>query len=410
MELAAFENLLKASMGLSAASIGPAAIERAVQERLSACRLEDLPAYLACVSGSTRELQALIEAVVVPETWFFRDRHAFTALARLAQAEWLPAHPEGVLSLLSLPCSTGEEPYSMAMALLDANVPAHRFRVDAVDISARNLAKGERGVYGRNSFRGQDVGFRERYFDGALEASCVREAVRQQVRFQQGNLFDADFLPGVAIYDVIFCRNVLIYFDRPMQDRVLVVLNRLLTATGVLFVAPAETGLPGAHAMTSTNEPLAFAFRKAGVLAPRPKRKPVQLLAAPAPVRLVPPAAPVRQAVPAAPAPSRPRAPDLVEATRLANQGHFVEAATRCEAHMHQCGPSAPAFYLMGLVRDATGNHPEAAVYYRKALYLDPNHYDTQIHLALLMDKQGDPAGAQVVRNRTRRLEQKGKA
>jgi chemotaxis protein methyltransferase WspC len=194
-----------------------------------------------------------------------------------------------------------------------------------------------------------------------------------------------------------------------MQDRVLVVLNRLLTGKGVLFVAPAETGLPGAHAMTSTNEPLAFAFRKAGVLPPKPKRKPVQLLNAPAPVRLVPPAALVRQAVRAPPEPSRPPVADLVEATRLANQGHFVEAATRCEAHIHQCGPSAPAFYLMGLVRDATGNHPEAAVYYRKALYLDPNHYDTQIHLALLMDKQGDPAGAQVVRNRTRRLEQKGK-
>ena len=64
----------------------------------------------------------------------------------------------------------------------------------------------------------------------------------------------------------------------------------------------------------------------------------------------------------------------------------------------------------MGLVRDATGNHAEAAAYYRKALYLDPDHYDTQIHLALLLEKRGDPAGAQVLRNRARRLEQKRKA
>jgi chemotaxis protein methyltransferase WspC len=101
---------------------------------------------------------------------------------------------------------------------------------------------------------------------------------------------------------------------------------------------------------------------------------------------------------------------DLSEATRLADQGHFAEAATHCERHLRRCGPSATAFYLMGLVRDATGNHAEAGAHYRKALYLDPDHYDAQIHLALLLEKRGDPAGAQVLRNRARRLEQKRKA
>ena len=113
-----------------------------MQERQSACHLGDVHAYLERVRVSGTELQALIEAVVVPETWFFRDRHAFVALARLAREEWLPSHREGALALLSLPCSTGEEPYSMAMALLDADVPANRFRVDAVDISTRSLAQG----------------------------------------------------------------------------------------------------------------------------------------------------------------------------------------------------------------------------------------------------------------------------
>ena len=142
MGLAALENLLKVSMGLNAASIGSAAIARAVQGRLSACKVGDLHGYQELLRVSATELQALIEAVVVPETWFFRDRHAFTALTRMVHDEWLPAHPDGVLSLLSLPCSTGEEPYSMAMALFDARVPGNRFRVDAVDISARHLAQG----------------------------------------------------------------------------------------------------------------------------------------------------------------------------------------------------------------------------------------------------------------------------
>jgi chemotaxis protein methyltransferase WspC len=437
MGLADLEDLLKASMGLSAASIGSAAIARAVKVRVSACNLGDVHSYQELVRVSGTEMQALIEAVVVPETWFFRDRQAFTALARLAREEWLQTHPEGVLSLLSLPCSTGEEPYSMAMALLDASVPANRFRVDAVDISARNLAQGVRAVYGKNSFRGRELEFRDQHFDVTAEGYRLRETVRRQVRFQQGNVFAADLLPGVGIYDVIFCRNVLIYFDRPTQDRALVVLNRLLHADGVLFVAPAETGLPASNDLVSTNEPLAFAFRKASVLSPVPTRKaahPVKPLAPRRPAARAGPAlhaaraasatlaaAPVagvhtkaqrtRVGHPAlSPASSADPAGHLNEATRLADQGHFVEAATCCEDHLRRYGPSATAFYLMGLVRDATGNHSEAATYYRKALYLDPNHCDAQIHLAFLMEKQGDSAGAQVLRNRARRLEQKSKA
>ena len=75
-----FEGLLKQAMGLDAASIGAPSVERAVQERLAACKL-DAHAYLERVRSSETELQALIEAVVVPETWFFRDREAFNALA-----------------------------------------------------------------------------------------------------------------------------------------------------------------------------------------------------------------------------------------------------------------------------------------------------------------------------------------
>jgi chemotaxis protein methyltransferase WspC len=408
MALTALEDLLRTSMGLSAASIGPAAIARAVHERLAVCRLADPHAYLVRVLASPAELQALIEAVVVPETWFFRDGQAFTAMARMARDEWLAAHAVGALTLLSLPCSTGEEPYSMAMALLDAGVPANRFRIDAVDISSRNLVRATLGVYGRNSFRCADLGFRDRHFDKVADGYRVKQPVRQHVRFHQGNLFAADLLPGPAVYDMVFCRNVLIYFDRPTQDRALVVLTRLLHPSGVLFVAPSETALPGTCGLRSTHEPLVFAFRKPSATRPAPKR-PVAQAVRPPPVKPAAPraaAAPIPRAAP--PVVSDP-ASDLAEITRLADQGHFVEAATRCEQHLARWGVSSTAFYLLGLVRDASGTHAEAAIYYRKALYLEPDHYDAQVHLALLLETQGDTAGARVVRDRSRRLEQQRK-
>ena len=193
-------------------------------------------------------------------------------------------------------------------------------------------------------------------------------------------------------------------------------LKRLLTPKGVLFVAPGGDR-PAREPRLRLDEPAAGVrvSPKRRALRPTPKQagvpssrlQPVASCAAPAPALRRRAARPLRRRLPrhAAGLAAEPSA-DIDEAMRLADQGHFVEAATCCEEHLRQHGPSAAAFYLLGLVRDATGNHAEAAAYYRKALYLDPNHYETQIHLALLMEKQGDAAGAQVLRNRARRLEQ----
>jgi chemotaxis protein methyltransferase WspC len=421
MALADFEHLLKASIGLDAGSLGPSSVESAVRERLSACGLRDRHVYWERVRAGGSELQALIEAVVVPETWFFRDREAFATLASIGHENWLRAPADGVLRLLSLPSSTGEEPYSMAMALLDAGVPADRFRIDAVDVSARAIAQARRAVYGTNSFRGHELAFRDRHFEETALGHRPGEAVRRQVHLRQGNMLAADFLPGLDLYDVIFCRNLLIYFDRPTQDRAVGVLQRLLTSNGTLFVAPSETGLLLRHEFVSEKIPLAFAFRKsaAGSRAPKPAgvRSVAHLPArpgepSPASGRQVPgakPAAASPQPFPPAGQQAGPHA-DLDEVVRLADQGSLDEAASCCEAHLREHGPSARAFYLLGLVRDAAGNPADASSYYRKALYLDPAHHETLVHFAFLVEQQGNGAAAQVLRNRARRVEQLSRA
>jgi chemotaxis protein methyltransferase WspC len=419
MGSAEFEDLLRASIGLDAASIGTASIERAVQERQTACGLPDRHDYWRHVSGSPTERQALIESVVVSETWFFRDREAFTALARIGHEQWLRGDPKRVLRLLSLPCATGEEPYSMAMALLDAGVPADRFRIDAVDISALALAKAEHAVYGRNSFRGLDVSFRDRHFAVVSSGHRPSDRVRRQVQFQRANLLDPGFLPGMAIYHVVFCRNVLIYFDRATQDQAVTVLDRLLTPDGTLFVAPSEAGVLLERLFTSAKIPLAFAFRKrvapSHAAAPKRARHHTALSTRHPPE----PFAAARQAIgtPSTSVPepllsvAKPADPQagLADASRFADQGRFTEAAACCEDHLRRYGPSAETFHLLGLVRDAAGDSMEASVCYRKALYLDPKHYGTLIHFALLHERRGDKPGAQVLRSRALRLEQEGR-
>src|SRR5581483_5958122 len=174
-------------MGLDAATIGSSMIERAVRARMRSHELAKPADYLKLLQTSSAEWEALVESVVIAETWFFRDRNSFQAMVQLVISGWLPSHPTGKLRLLSLPCSSGEEPYSMAMTLMDAGLPARRFQIDAVDISARALACAQRAVYGKNSFRGQDLDFRARFFQPVAEGHALNPTVRTPVKFQQGN-------------------------------------------------------------------------------------------------------------------------------------------------------------------------------------------------------------------------------
>jgi chemotaxis protein methyltransferase WspC len=400
-----FENLLKQRMGLDSVSVGSATIERAVRLRMATLGTERIEDYWQRLRGSNDELQELIETVVVPETWFFRDQEAFRALVRLVVEEWRPLHPAGVLRALSIPCSTGEEPYSIVMALLDGGFSGEQLHVDAVDISARALARAKRAVYGMNSFRSQNIGFRERYFRSTLNGYALVEGLREKVNFHQENLLSPESRFAGEPYDVVFCRNLLIYFDRTMQEQAMRTLGRLLAPSGFLFVGPAEAFLASGSGFASVNQAMSFAFRRtpakrvtppsasfAGTVKPvieRPRGQRPAKTAGVVPLL----AQPV------------PQVADLESVRHLADAGKLGEAVESCESHLRQHGPSAEAYYLLGLVRDAIGDRHDAAESYRKALYLAPDHMEALIHLALLSEREGNIAGGSRLRERARRVE-----
>lgn len=392
------EALLHDTMGLDVESIGSVAVERAIRARMEAGRIATQGQYWQLVKDSRAELQALIEVVVVPETWFTRDAQAFVELTRVARVEWGAGGSGAVRRLLSVPCSTGEEPYSMAMAMLDAGFTPGRFAIDAVDISERSIEKARRGIYGRNSFRGQDLAFREQYFEPVAEGHLVNPAVRHGVRFMQGNVLNDGLPAAEGQYDAIFCRNLLIYFDQADQDRTIARLRRMLKENGLLFVGPAESNMVLDHDLVSAKVPLAFAFRKPALRAKVPR-----LHAVPSPVMssktMAADVEPKRL-----PAMLPANEPDFMdEAVALANQGRLADAEILCEEQMRKHGPSAPLFHLLGLICGASGRTSAADRYYRKALYLDQNHQESLMHLSLLLEQQDDTRGAMLLRNRAQR-------
>ncbi|WP_071332976.1 CheR family methyltransferase [Burkholderia contaminans] len=462
-----FRGWLLRETGIDPDSLGNDFLTRALTERVHALQADGerllsaarppvtqdaLDAYWQQLNASADERRALIELFVVPETWFFRDREAFATLARLA-TERLAALPGRVIRVLSAPCSTGEEPYSAAMALLDAGLDPASFTIDAIDLSARAIEQARLGCYGRNAFRGTATEFRARYFTPTRDGWLLDERVRACVQFSQANLVEPAVDTGIR-YDFVFCRNVLIYFDRDAQDRVIRSLDERLADDGTLFVGPAETGVAMRHGMRSARVPLAFAFhREAAAAAPdvfaarqaaplaaaapyrRAERFTVAPLAATRSVLAVAPPAwlddtrqpftapppatraaaldargdlPVTAAESAeaagslAPVAERP-APTLEEAQALANAGAFDEAERVLAQFSARVGPHADAFYLNGLIADARGRAAEAGDFYRKALYLRPTHHEALTHLATLLDVGGDRAGAQWLLERARR-------
>ncbi|MER8694473.1 methyltransferase [Mesorhizobium opportunistum] len=407
----AIEKLLTETIGLDSASVGPTVVRQAVRDRMAACRITNPQAYREHLTGSSQELQELINAVVIPETWFFRDREAFTMLARHARVH-KPAQP---IRVLSLPCSTGEEAYSVAMAMFDGGFEAHEFKIDGVDVSSRNIATAERAIYGRNSFRGSHLEFKDRYFEAAEGGLRPIAGVLKQVRFRVGNLFGSRASFGQEVYDILLCRNLLIYFNRELQDRALICTKDLLAKDGLLLVGPAEAALPRLHGFISAEWPLAFAFLKS-----EPVKTTAPKVSAAVPVRT--PTPKVNKSEPLLPfrptignegrgqAPAKPLAQaseSLIAVERIANAGRVKEAQEVALAHLKEFGPSAEIFYLLGLVQDADGSAPEAAQSYRKALYLAPNHREALVHLALLLSKQGDHNGAEALAGRLGRVQKR---
>lgn len=411
--------LLKQHMGLDIASVGSSLIERGVRERMAQLSQHDVYSYLHVLQSSLAELQELIELVVVPETWFFRDREAILAIARLAREKVVQA-PASRLRILSLPCSTGEEPYSIAMALIDAGVPASQFRIDAIDICQRSLGLAQRAVYGRNSFRGNQLDYRQRYFTPLPEMPTLvslAEEVQRQVSFRFGNMLEDNFLAGEAAYDFIFCRNVLIYFDRDVQKTAVDMLERLLAAQGAIFVGPAEAGLLLRPHMEPIGIVRSFGFRRKLAVSPSPK-VPVlcrPVLAIPAPASPLPlPArhsmvAPMRRESEAAPVRSTALvaavvASDLLTRARAcADRGDLEQAESLCQQYLRTSGPSATVYYLQGLICDAQQDAGTALQLYRKAIYLQPDHREALLHLAALLAAQGDAAGAKRLQQRAER-------
>ena len=221
-------------------------LERRLAPRLQALALPDYTAYhrlLRFDPGAAAELEEALDVLTTNETYFYREPYQLRAFAE----EILPAlaranAAERRLRILSAGCSTGEEAYTIAVLVRDSRLfDGWDVEIHGCDISRRCIAQARAGAYGDHAFRSAEAEPMQRWFRLRGGKWVVDDALRRMVRFQRDNLLDPRALAAVPRLDVLFCRNVMIYFDLPARRKLLGRFHDRLREGGWLLLGHSES-------------------------------------------------------------------------------------------------------------------------------------------------------------------------
>lgn len=244
-EFRLLRDVINQHSGISFGADSRAVLERKLRERLAHHGCSSFGEYcqfLRSERGKT-ELDEAVDLVTVNETYFFREDYQLRCFER----EVLPGlaaeiGPKGRLSIWSAGCSTGEEVYSVAAAVRESGLfPVAEVRIFGSDISRRCVAAARRGVYGPSAFRQTPHELKRRYFTERADGVHVSDELRALCNFGQLNLLNPERAAVVGRVHVIFCRNVLIYFDNASRRRVIEMFYDRLLPGGFLLLGHSES-------------------------------------------------------------------------------------------------------------------------------------------------------------------------
>ena len=449
-----FHDYLISSSGLHFERRNLKILERGLAARMAALRLSSYREYfdyLTRHNQNRHELQKLLPFLTVGETFFFRYHSHFEALQKYLVTE-LADKVEKRVRLWSAGCSTGEEPYSLAITVMEA-FPDWRkrdIRILATDINNRALKLAREGVYTPWSMRVIEKRYLDRYFDKVGKSYIIRDEVKSLVDFSHLNL-QTDRYPSpdgeFRDLDAVFCRNVMIYFSLPTTRRIVENIAATLAPGGLLFLGHAETLFQISSRFERHSCGGGFYYRErkgrsqsspqkaASAPAPAEEKRDPKLLAASPPKRSAPARllAPKPQPVPDAGELFRKaqalfdaeqfqeasallgevvkQQPDhsgalILQGFVMANSGRFQEAINLCRKALAVNDLLPEAYFLEGLVLDMTDRLDEAVEEYRKTILLRMEFVMSHYFLGRLYFRLGRAAdGTRELRNTLKILE-----
>lgn len=371
------------------------------------------------------EFSRLIELLTVKETFFMRDSDQFDALRNVILPEVIQKREkkDRSINIWSAACSTGEEPYSIAMILLDIlpSPDQWNIRILATDISGMALKSARKGIYNDRSVRGLRDEDRSRFFEKRKNDHHIMSNVKSMVEFSQLNLIQDNFpIPNGRGWDIVFCRNVIIYFKKETVRQVIRNINKCLEKDGFLFTGHSEILRYITDEFSSINFGNSFIYKKNGCKeerleeegiprkngqiartmrsyskelthSTRREKKIGQPLSKPVKRREIKQEKVEARAVVPVEV-KRDRGPEeyVDLAVTLANQGKHDEAIGHCRRSIAEDPLFTDAYFLAGLIFKSKEDPENAVKKFRKVLFLDSDYFLARIYLADLHMQLGD--------------------
>jgi chemotaxis protein methyltransferase WspC len=387
-------DLLHQRIGLDAGSLGERVLDDAFAESRAALGVADDDALYSKALVHPQLFAEIVERFVVPESWFFRAGDQYADLVRYARAQ----RERRPLRILSLPCASGEEAYSAVIALIESGMPPGDIDVLGIDVSQSAIERARSGFFRNNALRGQPMP--AIWIEPRAGGFVLADGIRQCARFRVGNALDPALLEASERFDVVFCRNLLIYLHPEARSRLLRTLLGALEPGGLLLAGQAEA------LNTISNElqpyeggcPLSY-VREPAPLPDSAKQEPVAAARSrpvePVAIAKPPPARPVEQhALPVA----------GLSPQALADTGRLEEARDACREYLRRHPEHIETLFLLGLVESARADLAAADEAFARVCYLDRNHIPAMDHRIALAERLGRQDLADDLRRRCQRL------
>ncbi|MDT3740059.1 MAG: CheR family methyltransferase [Candidatus Kapabacteria bacterium] len=400
---------LNNEIGLNVDSVGLLTIARGISNSMKKSGITDPLEFSEKIKFDPLIFNELVEEIKVPETWFFRDAECYNFMKNHLQSNLAQYSSSNPLRVLSAPCSTGEEPYSAAMLALDCGLSHSAVEIIATDISRESIVHAKKGVFRKSSFRNDYNDFNRKYFSDDNGNFKIDEKLKSIPVFIEDNFIKSSFLDNQLKFDFIFCKNLLIYLNDEARTMVLTNIKKLLKDDGALLVGLSEINYFTRNGFEQIKHNMAFACKRTvdklesiSEFKPRenvndisktkiktysePKRKPEVKIK--------------ERKVTVSPVETF----TIDKVKLMADKGDFHGAEKVCNTLLQNEYANSEALYYMGLIQNALKNSDKAADYFKKVLYLNPEHYESLIHISLLYESSGDNERALLFRNRAERV------
>ena len=384
--------IVSRTIGFDPERIGLNSIIRAAHEAQAYSKASTIEALEDQLIDDPKCRQLFTESIVVPESWLFREPKVFQHINTLL-CQRLQKQSE--VTMLSAPSANGEEACSIALSLLESGHSQNQFHIIATDISRHAVKQARSGLFSESAFRTIDETRKNKWFSSTPKGWQVAPAIQETIEFLDRNLLDPSTTNELIQkarggFDLICCRNLLVYFTKPARKNLIQTLARLLKQDGELVVGAAETVILPTRDWEPTG-PLTFRLRKQAIESPRVQQESIQGSTHTRPIQSQIENSQFGHADPIIPSDNATTSSEIIrEVEALANAGDIENAIRICQESLQIKGTQTDLLYILAILHQTAGDFETSEKLLEKAVYLEPRHEGALLSLALIAKRRGD--------------------